>query len=129
MKKNILIISLAVFCFACGSQSSGEKTVETTEAAKTSITDNPDFEKGLNLLVKSDCLGCHKTNEMSIGPAYNAIGKKYESTEANINLLAEKIQKGGSGNWGQVPMAAHQNISKEDAVAMVKYILLLKDEK
>ena len=73
--------------------------------------------------------GCHKTNEMSVGPAYNEIGKKYESTDANINLLAEKIQKGGSGNWGTVPMAAHADISKEDAVAMVKYILLLKDEK
>ena len=42
---------------------------------------------------------------------------------------AQKIQKGGSGNWGTVPMAAHADISKEDAVAMVKYILLLKDEK
>ena len=92
-------------------------------------SDNPDFEKGLNLVVKSDCLGCHKTNEVSIGPAYNLIGQKYENTEANINLLAEKIQKGGSGNWGTVPMAGHTGLSKEDAVAMVKYILLLKDEK
>jgi cytochrome c len=129
MKKNVLIISLAVFCFACNSQSGSQKTAETKEAAKTSITDNPDFEKGLNLVVKSDCLGCHKTNEASIGPAYNLIGKKYESTEANISLLAEKIQKGGAGNWGAAPMAAHSSVSKEDAVAMVKYILLLKDEK
>lgn len=124
MKKNILILSLSIFCFACGGQS-GSGGAESTG----SITDNPDFEKGLNLVVKSDCLGCHKTNEVSVGPAYNLIGKKYENTEANINLLAEKVQKGGSGNWGQVPMAAHPNISKEDAIAMVKYVLLLKDEK
>lgn len=125
MKKNILILSLSIFCFACGGQSGSGSAAESTG----SITDNPDFEKGLNLIVKSDCLGCHKTNEVSVGPAYNLIGKKYENTEANINLLAEKVQNGGSGNWGQVPMAAHPNISKEDAVAMVKYILLLKDEK
>ena len=57
MKKNILIISLAVFCFACNSQSgSGEKTSETKETKTTSAADNPDFEKGLNLVVKSDCL-------------------------------------------------------------------------
>ncbi|MGF2413705.1 c-type cytochrome [Ferruginibacter sp.] len=124
MKKNILILSLSVFCFACGGSSSDSNT-----GGKASITDNPDFEKGLNLIVKSDCLGCHKTNEVSVGPAYNLIGKKYENTEANINTLAEKVQKGGSGNWGTVPMAAHTGISKEDAVAMVKYILLLKDEK
>ncbi len=125
MKKNFLILSLSIFCFACGSKSSSGGDASST----SSITDNPDFEKGLNLVVKSDCLGCHKTNEVSVGPAYNLIGKKYESTEANINTLTEKIQKGGSGNWGTVPMAPHSGISKEDAVAMVKYILLLKNEK
>jgi cytochrome c len=123
MKKNILILSLSIFCFACG----GGKS--ESGSGGSSITDNPDFEKGLNMVVKSDCLGCHKTSEVSVGPAYNLIGKKYENTEANINLLAEKVQKGGSGNWGTVPMAGHTNLSKEDAVAMVKYILLLKDEK
>jgi cytochrome c len=125
MKKNICILSLAIFCLACGGPSGSAGST----GDKASITDNPDFEKGLNLVVKSDCLGCHKTNEVSIGPAYNSIGKKYESTEANINMLAEKIQKGGSGNWGTVPMAGHAGVSTEDAVAMVKYILLLKDEK
>jgi cytochrome c len=127
MKKNVLILSLSVFFFACGSgdkSGSGEK-----ETTKTSIVDNPDFDKGLNLVAKSDCLGCHKTNEVSIGPAYNLIGQKYENTEANIALLADKIINGGSGVWGAVPMAAHNNISKEDATAMVKYIMLLKDEK
>ena len=87
MKKNILILSLSVFCFACGGSSSDSNT-----GGKASITDNPDFEKGLNLIVKSDCLGCHKTNEVSVGPAYNLIGKKYENTEANINMLAEKVK-------------------------------------
>jgi cytochrome c len=127
MKKNVLILSLSVFFFACGGgEQSGSAEKET---AKTSIVDNPDFDKGLNLVAKSDCLGCHKTSEVSIGPPYNQIGQKYENTEANINLLADKIINGGSGVWGTVPMAAHSGISKEDAVAMVKYIMLLKDEK
>jgi cytochrome c len=125
MKKNVLILSLSVFFFACG----GGEQSGSGETAKPSIVDNPDFDKGLNLVAKSDCLGCHKTNEVSIGPAYNLIGQKYENTEANIALLADKIINGGSGVWGTVPMAAHSGISKEDAVAMVKYIMLLKDEK
>ena len=123
MKKTILILSLAVFCFSCGG-GSNEK-----ESEKKPVADNPDIDKGLNLIAKSDCLGCHKIKETSIGPAYNLIGQKYENTEANINTLAEKVQKGGSGNWGQVPMAGHTGISKEDAVLMVKYVLSLKDEK
>ncbi|GAB2833774.1 c-type cytochrome [Ferruginibacter profundus] len=123
MKKTILMLSIAAFCFSCGG-GSGEKSGDSKSAAG-----NPDIEKGLELVAKSDCLGCHKIKEASVGPAYNLIGQKYENTEANINTLAEKVQKGGSGNWGQVPMAGHSGISKEDAVLMVKYVLSLKDEK
>ena len=39
----------------------------------------------------------------------------------------KKVMKGGSGNWGTVPMAGHPNISKADAELMVKYVLSLKD--
>ncbi|MGC4102047.1 c-type cytochrome [Ferruginibacter sp.] len=124
MKKTFLVVSLAAFCFSCSnSGDSGSKP------AGGSTADNPDYKKGLDLVAKSDCFGCHKITETSVGPAYNLIGQKYENTEANVNLLAEKIQHGGSGNWGTVPMAAHAALSKEDAVAMAKYILLLKDEK
>ncbi|MGG9961281.1 c-type cytochrome [Ferruginibacter sp. SUN106] len=121
MKKTILMLSIAAFCFSCGG---GEKGGDSKSAAG-----NPDIEKGLDLVGKSNCAGCHKIKETSVGPAFNLIGQKYENTEANINTLAEKVIKGGSGNWGQVPMAGHSEVSKEDAVLMVKYVLSLKDEK
>jgi len=122
MKKTILILSIAAFCYSCGG--SGDKGSETKTAAE-----NPDIEKGRNLVAQADCFSCHQITTTSIGPAYNAIGVKYENTETNIELLAEKIQKGGSGNWGQVPMAAHSTVSKGDAVLMAKYVLSLKGEK
>ena len=125
MKKTFLVLALAAFCFSCSNNQSGP----ADNAGGPSLSDNPDYEKGMKLVAGSDCLGCHKINETSVGPAYNLIGKKYENTEANVALLAEKVQKGGSGVWGSVPMAAHGALSKEDAVAMVKYILLLKDDK
>jgi cytochrome c len=28
--------------------------------------------------------------------------------------------------WGEIPMAAHPNLTEEDATDMVRYILLLK---
>ena len=121
MKKTILLLSIAAFCFSCGN-GTNEKTAEAKK-------EDPDIEKGLNLVAKSDCFGCHKISEASIGPAYNKIGDKYETNDANISLLAEKIQKGGSGNWGTVPMAAHAGVSKEDATLMAKYVLSLKNEK
>ena len=125
MKKTILLFSIVALCYSCGG-GSGDKTTETKS---TTATENPDADKGLALTAKSDCWGCHKIKEASIGPAYNLVAQKYDNTEANINLLAEKVQKGGSGNWGAVPMAAHAGISKEDAVLMVKYVLSLKNEK
>lgn len=123
MKKTFLILSLAAFCFSCGNNKGG------SAAATSSAPDNPEAEKGMNLIAKSDCLGCHKINETSVGPAYNLVAAKYPNTEATINTLAEKVQKGGSGNWGSVPMAAHPSISKEDAELMVKYVLSLKGVK
>jgi cytochrome c len=91
--------------------------------------DNPDYEKGLNLVAKSDCFTCHKLREPSVGPAYGLVADKYENTESNREMLAAKIIAGGKGAWGQIPMIPHPKLSKEDATAMVKYILLLKEEK
>ncbi len=122
MNKIILILSVTAALYACGGGSSNSSTGSSAAASS-----NPDADKGLALVGKSDCFGCHKVKETSVGPAYNKVAQKYEATEANISTLAEKVMKGGSGNWGTVPMAGHPNISKEDAELMVKYVLSLKD--
>lgn len=133
MKKYLLVLSLSAVCFACGNSSEPAKTNapagETPAAApaKEAASADPDYDKGLNLVAKSDCLGCHKLHDQSIGPSYAEVAKKYEHNEANQTMLAEKIMKGGQGVWGSVPMAAHPGLSKEDAVQMVKYIFLIKD--
>jgi cytochrome c len=38
----------------------------------------------------------------------------------------EKVKKGGSGVWGQVPMPPNPQVSDADLKAMVTYILALK---
>jgi len=129
MKKYCIVLSLSVFCFACGNQTDSGESSKDSAQSTTSIMDNPDYEKGLNLIAKSDCFTCHKLRDASTGPAYGAVAEKYENTEENQNKLADKVIAGGSGVWGQVPMTPHPQISKEDAVAMVKYVLLLKEEK
>ena len=128
MKKYCIVLSLSLFGFACGNQTdSADKKEEAKET--TSVMDHPDYEKGLNLIGKSDCLTCHKLRDAATGPAYGLVAAKYENTEANVSMLADKIIAGGQGVWGQIPMAAHPQISKPDAIAMVKYIMLLKEEK
>ena len=83
---------------------------------------------GQALLSKSDCLVCHKLHEKSIGPAYDKVAQKYESTDANIAMLADKVIKGGTGVWGAMPMTPHATLPVEEVRAMVKYILTVKAE-
>jgi len=131
MKKVLFILSTAVIVMACGggSTEAGKATIETKEATASTgnaLSDNLDYQKGLALVAGSDCLTCHKTSEKNIGPAYKDVAAKYENTEENVKMLASKIIKGGSGNWGAIPMTPHPQLKQEDVEQMVKYILLLK---
>lgn len=127
-----LTLGLAAVLTACGG---GAKTEEkaaagtetaTAAPAANDLSSNPDYTKGLELVGKSDCLTCHKVSEKLIGPSYKEVAAKYENTEANVKMLAEKIIKGGKGNWGEVSMTPHPAVSQADAEQMVKYVLLLK---
>lgn len=88
-----------------------------------------DVETGKMLIAKSDCFACHKPDGKLVGPSYLEIAKKYTATDTNLGLLSGKIIKGGSGNWGQIPMAAHPKVTQVDAKKMVKYILSLAPAK
>jgi cytochrome c len=128
MKKyHFIILFFMVFLAACGggSADSGAASEAKSEGG-ADMSKNPDYQKGLALVAKSDCLTCHEINKPKIGPTYRDVAAKYEDTEENIAKLAATIIKGSSGVWGTVPMTAHPTLSEEDARQMVKYILLLK---
>jgi len=128
MKKYVLAaLTLAVIVACNNSESPKPATDAPKEASETSISSNPDYKKGLALVAKSDCLTCHKVDEAINGPSYRQVAEKYADQGSDvIPMLADKIIKGGSGNWGSIPMLPHPSLSKDDAEAMVKYILLLK---
>ena len=103
------------------------KTIQPDVKVKASEnTDNTDIKKGELLISKSDCFACHKVQDKLLGPAYKDVAAKYEATESNIKMLAKKVISGGSGVWGAIPMTPHPQVKEEDAIAMVKYIMLLK---
>lgn len=106
-----------------------KKTVKTTTVKTVAAAKKPgaaELEEGKQLLSKNDCLSCHKVDVKLVGPAYNDVAKKYPATEANYEMLAKKVIAGGSGVWGQVPMAPHPSIAPADVKKMVEYILSLK---
>lgn len=131
MKK---IFVFAAFCTAIACNSSDNKGAEQKPAdnsntANTTPAPASDAnEKGLEMIGALDCTTCHKISEKNIGPAYTEVAKKYEATDANIDMLAKKVIEGGSGNWGSVPMTPHPTVSVDSAKEMVRYILSLRNQ-
>ena len=83
--------------------------------------------KGLKFIEASDCKACHAQNKKSIGPSYLDVAMKYKGSKTALETLTKKIIAGGSGVWGEVPMAGHPQLSTEDAAEMTKYILSLSN--
>lgn len=83
---------------------------------------------GKLLIAESDCKSCHQIDEKSAGPAYREVARRYAKEVRAVEVLSDKILKGGSGNWGEVAMAAHPQLTKDQAVQMVDYILSLANE-
>ncbi len=140
MKKIIFSLAALSFIAACGGGDKDKKETTETPEVKTEQTEtkdttsvasnNPDFQKGEAIVAdqKNLCLSCHKIDEKLVGPAYRDVANKYENTEENINTLADKVVKGGTGVWGEVPMPPNAVISVDDAKAAVKYILMLRNK-
>lgn len=122
MKKLFLAGTLGLLIFSCSKK---ENTVEVV-SSETAVVSEPAKSNlsGDQIIETLDCSGCHSVSERMIGPSYQEIAAKY--SEKDIELLASKIIEGGSGVWGGVPMAAHPQVSKEDAKKMVEYILSQK---
>ncbi|MGN6510287.1 MAG: c-type cytochrome [Chitinophaga sp.] len=135
MKKTMwmpVCMSAVLLMAACGGGGEEKKEQATTSSTETTApaADNSMVQdvsgKGKELMAAQDCATCHKETEKVIGPSFKEVAAKYPNTPENVSKLADKIIKGGSGNWGEVPMAPHAAISKSDAEEMVKYILTVK---
>lgn len=132
MKRFAAVFFISVILFSCGgsdNKTTGDNDVNSTEKKDSGgdLSSNPDYQKGLELIAKNDCLTCHKVDEALTGPRYRDVANKYAGLpDTIISHLAGKIISGGKGVWGEVFMTPHATLSQEDAEAMVKYILLLK---
>ncbi len=84
---------------------------------------------GKQLIEGSDCAGCHFVEQASVGPTYKEIAERYQGDAKAPTMLAEKIVNGGGGNWGDVVMAAHPQLSVVEAKKMAEYILSLDGSK
>jgi cytochrome c len=73
-----------------------------------------------------DCFSCHAIDKEVVGPAWIAIADHYHHDPAKASYLAGKIRGGSVGDFGKVPMPAHQDMKPKVATNLASYILSLK---
>ena len=78
------------------------------------------------LAKKHNCLVCHSVDKKVVGPAYKDVAAKYRNDKTAEAKLVQKVEKGGVGVWGQVPMPPNSTVPDADVRALVKWILSLK---
>ena len=79
------------------------------------------------LAKKYNCTACHAIKgAKTVGPTYAEVAKKYAGQKDIEAKLAEKVKKGGTGVWGQVPMPPNTTVPDADVQALVKWILSIK---
>jgi len=54
-----------------------------------------------------NCTACHSVDKKIVGPAWMDVSKKYKGDAGAADRLLVKVSKGGSGNWGTMPMPAN----------------------
>ncbi len=79
-----------------------------------------------DLAGKKNCLACHATDKKLVGPSFKDIAAKYGAQKDAVDVLSQKVMKGGSGNWGPVPMPANPQVSDAEAKELVRWIMTIK---
>lgn len=75
---------------------------------------------------KYNCLACHAVDHKVVGPAYKDVAKKYAGQKDAEAKLIEKVKKGGSGVWGNIPMPPNSAVPDADIKKLVEWVLSLK---
>jgi len=88
------------------------------------VATSPAFANA-DLATKKNCMACHAVDKKLVGPAYKDVAAKYAGQKDAVAKLADKIQKGGVGVWGQVPMPANQ-VTPDEAKQLATWVLQQK---
>jgi cytochrome c len=131
-KRIIIILCLPFLLWGCGGNSGTRESPNDSSALNkgtsigkaNTISIATSSDKGADLIVKNDCRNCHREREKLIGPAFTDIAKRYGPSD--IDTLAAKIIRGGSGHWGDVSMSPHPSLPLSDAKTILKFILQYK---
>jgi S-disulfanyl-L-cysteine oxidoreductase SoxD len=79
-------------------------------------------DAAVELISGYGCQACHGMDRRIVGPGFTDIAEKYRDQDDAVAYLTDKIQQGGSGVWGAIPMPPQPQVSDEDAAAIANWI-------
>ncbi|HAZ60166.1 MAG TPA: cytochrome C', partial [Gammaproteobacteria bacterium] len=71
----------------------------------------------------SGCMACHAVDRRMVGPSFRDISARYTGQADAVARMTVKVQRGGSGVWGPVPMPANPRLSETDARRLATWSL------
>ena len=79
------------------------------------------------MMTEAGCFACHAVDHKLVGPAYEWVAYRYKGDKGAVKKLAEKVLKGGAGNWnaytGGIPMSPNPSLGMAKAEEMVEWVL------
>ena len=108
----------------------GDSTTRPDSFASTVVTLAPlaKAAPGLSAIRASDCFNCHHSTQKLIGPSFNDIAKRYKGDPAAFDISVERVMKGSSKVWGEIPMLPHPNLKRDQVASMVRWIYSLSEK-
>ena len=102
------------------SRAPGTPAAAVVAPAATAAAD-PKAAAAQALARKHNCLTCHGVDNKVVGPALRDVAKKYAGRADALAYFTQKIQAGGAGVWGPIPMPA-QTLPAEDTKAIAQWL-------
>lgn len=93
---------------------------------KKTVSAKVNLPEGEFLFKSRGCVACHGTESKKLGPAVVDIANRYAGKVDAKAYLVGKIQAGGQGVWGEIPMPAQSQLSDEDLNTLSDWFLSKK---
>jgi cytochrome c len=113
---------------AHGNLAQQNRPVGAVRGAEAKVPDRPVEVASLSLPAaelakRKACLTCHGVSKRIVGPSFREVAAKYHRDGAAEGKLLEKLQRGGGGVWGPIPMPPNPDLTESDARTLVQWIL------
>jgi cytochrome c len=80
------------------------------------------------LAKKHACTACHSVADRIVGPSFQEVATKLAGEKDAQARVVTSILKGGSGQWGKIPMPEQSHVPEADAKTLATWVLSLKSK-